>query len=172
MPIGKTREHGTIIELPDIALSIRQPWAHAVAMGWKPLENRSWGGWGGSAGNRNFRGPFAIHAARGMTRDEYESGASFIRQMGFDCPAAVDLLRGGIIGIGRVTDFIRKSNNPWFFGPGALVIADAEPIDFIPSPGRLGFFEWQPGGEPVTPARWMTLEEVPAAIASQQGPLL
>jgi len=165
---------GDFIKTPDHALSIRQPWAHAIAMGWKAIENRSWGGTGGAmAANRNFRGPFAIHAARGMTRDEYADGAAFIASMGHACPPAADLLRGGIIGVGRVTDFVRKSSDPWFFGPGALVVADAEPVHFIPSPGALGFFKWQPGGERMPPARWMTQDlAVDRQIRRNEGALL
>ncbi|TIP17040.1 MAG: hypothetical protein E5X90_17425, partial [Mesorhizobium sp.] len=55
-------------DLPTLALSVRQPWAHCLMMGWKPVENRSW-----RAGNPGlkFRGDFAIHASTGMTREEY-----------------------------------------------------------------------------------------------------
>jgi hypothetical protein len=37
------------------ALTIRQPWAWAIARGYKPIENRVW--------NTNYRGPLAVHAA-------------------------------------------------------------------------------------------------------------
>lgn len=37
------------------ALTVRQPWAWAIAMGHKPIENRGW--------TRSYRGPLAIHAA-------------------------------------------------------------------------------------------------------------
>lgn len=36
------------------ALSIRNPWAHAIIAGLKPVENRSW--------RTNFRGRFVVHA--------------------------------------------------------------------------------------------------------------
>lgn len=37
------------------ALTVRQPWAWAIARGHKPIENRSWA--------PTYRGPLAIHAA-------------------------------------------------------------------------------------------------------------
>lgn len=40
------------------ALSLTQPWATLVAVGEKKIETRSW--------RTNYRGPFAIHAARGF----------------------------------------------------------------------------------------------------------
>lgn len=147
-----------MINIPDKALSIRQPWAFAIAMGWKPVENRSWKG---SNPDLNFRGPFAIHASQGMTRDEYESAADCFADCGFTCPPAADLQRGGIIGVGRVTDVVTRHDSPWFFGPKALVVADAEPVDFISVGGQLGFFDWRrllpfaKNGKPVEPAKWM-----------------
>lgn len=38
------------------ALTIRQPWAWAIAAGHKPVENRTW--------TTRYRGPLAIHAAQ------------------------------------------------------------------------------------------------------------
>lgn len=40
------------------ALSLTQPWATLVALGEKRIETRSWG--------TNYRGPLAIHAAKGF----------------------------------------------------------------------------------------------------------
>ncbi|MCG0445699.1 ASCH domain-containing protein [Pseudomonas aeruginosa] len=51
------------------ALSIRQPWAWLVANGHKDIENRDWA--------TSFRGRFLIHAAKSMTRDEYEEARDF-----------------------------------------------------------------------------------------------
>lgn len=112
-------------ELPDIALSVRQPWAWAIihADPLKDIENRSSAAVGkGSmvAGRR-----IAIHAAKGMTQDEYLQAASFMVTLGVVCPPARELLRGGIIGSVRVTDIVRASESPWFFGPRGLVLKGA-----------------------------------------------
>lgn len=144
--------------LPRLALSIRQPWATLIALGWKDVENRSW-----RRGNPglNFRGEFAIHASTGMTRDEYQDCAELCRSLGFECPPAAELQRGGIVGVGRVVDIVTEMDSGWFFGPKGLVITDARPVDFIPVGGQLGFFDWKrllpfaKNGKPVEPAKWM-----------------
>lgn len=41
------------------AITIREPWATLMAIGAKQIETRSW--------PTNYRGPIAIHAAKGMT---------------------------------------------------------------------------------------------------------
>lgn len=46
------------------ALSIRQPWAWAIVNAGKRVENRTW--------ETRYRGPILIHAAKGVTKREYE----------------------------------------------------------------------------------------------------
>lgn len=128
--------------IPDLALSIRQPWAHFVAMGWKPVENRTWRRPNPAL---NFRGPFAIHASSGMTRAEYEEGAELAGRLGFACPLPGDLARGGIVGVASVSDIVKQHPSEWFYGPRGLVLSDARPVEFMPAKGALGFFLWKPG---------------------------
>lgn len=140
--------------LPRLALSARQPWALALALGWKDIENRHW-----RAPNPGlkFRGEFAIHASRGMTSFEYLAAAECIKGLGYECPPPAELQRGGIVGVARIVEVVKTSDSPWFFGPVGLVIADARPVDFIPVSGALGFFEWKEDreAEAPPPARWM-----------------
>lgn len=126
--------------LPLDALSVRQPWAWAIVHAGKPVENRSW-----KKGNPGlkFRGPCCIHAAKGMTRAEYEDAADFMASIGITCPAPADLQRGGIIGVTNVVDIVAELDSPWFFGPKGLLLRDTRPVDFIPSVGALGFFKWE-----------------------------
>lgn len=164
--------------IPDIALSIRQPWAHALAQGWKPVENRSWRR--GNAG-LSFRGRVALHASSGMTRAEYGDAAEFFAEMGHAAPPPADLRRGGIVGVATVVDMVRDHDSNWFFGPLGIVMTDAEPVDFVPVGGRLGFFQWRPllafAGEPVAPAKWMlpatqaTPPPTPASATQSELPL-
>jgi hypothetical protein len=142
--------------LPRLALSVRQPWAWAILHAGKDIENRSW-----QAVNHGLRqrGRIAIHAAKGMTRDEYEDARAFIDRTGSCClcPDAVNLHRGGIIGSVEVVDVVGESSSPWFFGPRGLVLRDPHPCPFVPAQGALGYFAWQPA-DPSTvppPARWM-----------------
>ena len=114
-------------ELPAFALSVRQPWAWAIIHAGKHLENRSWGGWG--ADKKRKRGPICIHASSGMTRREYEDAAKFMAKHGVICPAAGDLVRGGIIGTATIKDWTTRSHSFWFTGPGALVLCDAQPVE-------------------------------------------
>nr|WP_321482314.1 ASCH domain-containing protein [uncultured Cohaesibacter sp.] len=144
--------------LPDLALSVRQPWAWAIILAGKDVENRSW-----QAVNHglNVRGRIAIHASKGMKRDEYEATAAFMRSIGVECPPAADLLRGGIIGSVEVIDVVKESDSRWFFGPRGLVLANPLPCEFKPCSGALGYFYWRkrPVIDPVRPACWMLSEE-------------
>lgn len=117
------------------ALSIRNPWCWLILNAGKNIENRSW--------LTKFRGEFAIHASAGMTRAEYAEVADFLDGdlMGVKLPPSEQLERGGIVGVATITDVVRDSDSPWFFGPVGFVLADARPVPFIPYKGRLGFFE-------------------------------
>lgn len=153
------------MNLPEKALSVRQPWAWAIMFAGKDVENRSW-----QAMNHglNVRGRIALHAAQGMTRKEYEAAAEFMASIGVECPPAIDLWRGAIIGTVEIVDAVKKSNSPWFFGPRGLVLAN--PQSFVPAPvsGCLGFFNWQERrvSEFPAPAKWMLPNPTPKAQAS------
>ncbi len=159
--------------IPRVALSVRQPWAWAIIFAGKDIENRSW-----QAVNHGLkkRGRIAIHAAEGMTQDEYEDAAAFMADLGVRCPPPAELDRGGIIGQVFVADVVTKSESPWFMGPRGLVLKDAEPCDFVRAKGALGYFNWhEHAGPPVTPARWMLpkLPEHPRLdLPDPQGALL
>lgn len=152
-------------KLPRLALSVRQPWAWAITSAGKDIENRSW-----QAVNHGLRqrGRIAIHAAKGLTREEYEDGRDFIESLGIACPPAVDLRRGGIVGSVEVVDVVGESDSRWFFGPRGLVLRDAELWTFIPAIGALGYFEWRRDDSlvPPPPAKWM-LPPSPKVIAAK-----
>lgn len=163
------------LDLPQLALSVRQPWAWAIIHAGKDIENRSW-----QAVNHGLkrRGRIAVHASKGMTREEYEHASRFMRTLCIECPPAIELLRGGVIGAVEVADVVTSSDSPWFFGPRGLVLRDAQPCAFIPSVGALGYFSWQPADQSVvpSPARWMLPSNAPDAIQpferTTQGTLL
>jgi hypothetical protein len=140
--------------LPDLALSVRQPWAYALIMGWKPVENRSW-----RKPNPGlaYRGPVAIHASSGMTQEEYRDAADFMKSVGFDCPPPDWLPRGGIVGSVTITGIVRDMDSPWFFGPVGLVVSDPAPCEPIPCAGSLGFFAWKDRRDAALaqPKKWM-----------------
>ena len=151
------------MDLPELALSVRQPWAWAIIHGGKDIENRSW-----QAVNHGLRqrGRICIHAAKGMTRDEYESASDFMYGLGVICPPPAELRRGGIIGSAEVVDVVNDSISKWFFGPRGLVLRAPMACPFIPSVGALGYFRWSESDQSVVPkpARWMLpKKEVKAA---------
>lgn len=141
-------------DLPPLALSVRQPWAWAIIHAGKDVENRSW-----QAVNHGLRqrGRIAVHAAGGMTREEYEDARDFLSTLGVGCPGPADLERGGIIGSVEVADVVSRSDSRWFFGPRGLVLRDPTPCPFVPAKGALGYFKWTPGdpADLVPAARWM-----------------
>lgn len=141
-------------DLPNIALSIRQPWAHAIIYFDKDVENRSW-----QAVNHGLtmRGRIAIHASKGLGKAEYFEAREFIDSLGWTCPDASALRRGGIIGSVEVVDVVSKYDSPWFFGPRGLILRDPRPCTFVPAVGALGYFKWQRSEPSIAPAPapWM-----------------
>jgi hypothetical protein len=121
-------------------LTVRQPWAWLLFNG-KPVENRDW--W------TAYRGILGIHAAKGMTRGEYDAAIAFVWQ--FDealarrIPAASDLVRSAIVGTVRQVDCVRQHPSPFFQGHFGHVYV--EPREFsapIAARGALGFWKWEP----------------------------
>lgn len=138
-------------ELPRYALSVRQPWAWAIIHAGKHLENRS------AASVKHMpRTPgmlLAIHAAKGMTRDEYESARHTMQRLcNVECPRPDALIRSAVIGFVRYVDTIKQSASPWWMGPRALLLDQPQAVEPIACFGALGFFDWRNGldGNPRT----------------------
>lgn len=118
------------------ALSFRQPWA-------------------GSA----YRGPVLLHARKNRHLGEFDDAVDFAvlgqerRREPLWRPAPT-LPLGGIVGRARIVGVQRQGAvcvecegptteafSPWYAGGFALVLADVEPLPFIPWKGSLGFFD-------------------------------
>lgn len=118
------------------AISIRQPWAWLIINAGKDIENRCW--------PTKLRGRVLVHAAKGMTRDEYADVEDFLAThpgSGIQLPPASALERGGIIGSVEIADCVTESKSPWFFGPYGFVLRNPKPMPFSPLRGQLGFFD-------------------------------
>lgn len=122
-----------------LALSIRQPWAWLILHAGKDIENRDW--------PTKVRGRVLIHAAKGMTHDEWDDAWDFARGPGAS-PAAVDsgvtfdaIERGGIVGSVEIVDCVRQHRSRWFVGRHGFVLRDPMPMIFTPYKGQLGFFD-------------------------------
>lgn len=134
-------------DLPDIAISIMQPWAWLIVHGHKSVENRSWA--------TKFRGRVAIHAGKTVDRDAMaDVGRGQHPVTGEDTLHGllpfVPLLRmlrgddrGGIVGVADIVDCVDRSSDEFFVGPYGFVLANARPLPFIPVKGALGFFKWK-----------------------------
>lgn len=134
------------------ALSLRQPWAEFVLRHGKRIENRRW--------NTKFRGEFLLHAAKGMTRSEYEDAITMlsdVRGAGVEaCPFDLPK-RGGIVGVATLVSVIPPRTSSLFsvashYPAGVewrwhmpeqygFVLENVRPTKFVPLRGELGFFD-------------------------------
>ena len=159
----------SLVRVPGIALSVRQPWAWAIIHAGKDIENRTWHA---VDSGRMRVGRIAIHASKGLTQAEYREAADFMLALGVRCPAPCDLLRGGIIGAVDVIDIVKTSTSPWFqpapiaSRPRGLVLANPQACAYVPAVGQLGYFNWKPADPPVAPepALWMLAKPEPETV--------
>lgn len=128
---------------PLLALSVRQPWAHAIVHLGKDVENRT-----RRLGHRDLT---LIHASAGMTADEYDDAVAFMHQVARatgkpvgPLPPRDKLQRGGIVGAVEIVDAVRESASPWWMGPCGLVLRNPRPIPFIPCAGTVAPLFWTP----------------------------
>ena len=130
-----------------VALSISQPWAWAIAAGFKDIENRGW--------PTRRRGRFLIHASKKID----PKGVEFLGKMGISPPD--DLPLEALIGTVTLTDCSTNSQSPWAIS-GQYHFELKDPIlwdDPLPQKGKLGFFsihDSPPAASPPAPA-----EELP-----------
>ena len=118
--------------IPQLALSVQQPWAWLVVHGHKDIENRDW--------PTRVRGPVAIHAGKKIDHD----GVRFIAREYPDIALPTHFETGGIVGVVTVTDCVRSHPSRWFQGAYGFVLAGQRAVPFVPCRGQLGFFRWAP----------------------------
>lgn len=121
---------------PWRVLTIKQPWAYALAAGWKDVENRSWG--------TLYRGPVAIHA--GLDVDE-----EFRRIYPANQPIPPyihGLTRGAIIAVVDLADVVTDSTSIWAQeGQFHWLLANVRSIEPIPYTGGMGLRHLDPDAE-------------------------
>jgi hypothetical protein len=84
------------------ALTIKQPWVHAILCEGKDVENRSW--------QCKHRGWIAIHASQLPV-----AGARLPR--GHKTPDPKTLNHSAICGVARLIKIVTKSRSKWFYRP-------------------------------------------------------
>jgi hypothetical protein len=122
-----------------LAISVRQPWAWMIIHGRKDVENRAW--------PTNVRGRVLIHAAKTMTKGEWDAAWHF--GYGTDAPlkaaeaglTRANIERGGIIGSIEIFDCTTQCRSHWFMGPYGYLLRNPQPLPFAPWRGQLGFFD-------------------------------
>ena len=118
------------------AITVRQPWAWAIIFGQKDVENRT----RNIAGN--YRGPVAIHASKGTSRDELSEALEMFDQIGVERPQGrvADLGFGVILGIVDLTD-VHDSDDCFdhdIYRLVRLYKADRAAYDALPDAGAGG----------------------------------
>lgn len=132
--------------IPLRALSVRQPWAHAIVHMAKDIENR-----GRCHGHRGLT---LIHASAGMDAEEYLEARQFMTERGLgDLAHPSTFERGGIIGAVDILDCVRSSPSRWFSGPRGYALSNQRPIPFIPCKGTVTPLFWVPAPEVQLQAR-------------------
>ncbi len=140
------------------ALTLTQPWATLIAIGAKRIETRSW--------STKYRGPLAIHAAKGFPKwakeFAHEPPVSVLFGMRHEYP------RGCVIATCRLVDVLSTDKihyrtgeaswrSPYRFlsvqeqrfgdysaGRFAWILEDVQPLpEPIPAKGSLGLWEWE-----------------------------
>ena len=128
-------------------LSIRQPWASAIAFAGKDIENRPW--------QTHYRGPLAIHASGGLDRRWLHELQRTAR--GGDRRPLIDWINRGrrryglaaqaepetsqIVAIAMVVDCVEKSSSPWWQGEWGWVLSGVIPIEPIRRKGGLSLWD-------------------------------
>jgi hypothetical protein len=126
------------VTFTKLALTLRQPWAHAILYGGKTIENRTW--------PTQVRGTIALHAGRSMEPSDVEAFFKFIEERSLSGPwlsreSAELLPRGAIVGLVDIVDCVRTSTSPWFEGPFGFVLGNPRGIPPIPFRGAQKFFD-------------------------------
>lgn len=129
------------------ALSIRQPWASLIVLGYKPVENRT--------RTSYHRGPLLIHASKTFDLEGFEWIKAHRAELALpenwtELPA----MQGGIIGRVDMWDVstrteslysypasVTEQDRRWFFGPHGYWMRDPRQLPFLPWRGQLGMFE-------------------------------
>lgn len=123
------------------ALTIKQPWAHLIALGIKDVENRTW--------RTHFRGRIYIHAS--ASKPEYFKNLTLVQLHSLPVEAKENVVKrsyctSAIIGEVEIVDCIKDSKSIWAIeGSWHWVLKNAvmyeKPIPNVK--GKLSFWEFK-----------------------------
>src|SRR5258708_4725138 len=117
MPLKKSKR--VAVRPNPRVLSIKQPWAWAIASGRKKVENRSW--------STPYRGTVYIHASRTLNRQAVD----WLRRE-FRLKTPTDLTCGAVVAVAEIADVVTgrraKRFGKWFEGPFGFVLKNVRPL--------------------------------------------
>ena len=118
-------------------LTVKQPWASLLVLGFKPVENRTWG--------TEYRGDVGILAGQSIdiSAAALEFALEYLPAKSHQSTAeVVNLLpRGGVIGVMELHGIVTEMDSEWFFGPKGLLMRNPRQTKrLLPMPGNLSMF--------------------------------
>ena len=133
------------------ALTLKQPWAWAVAHAGKRVENRTWRPPAALIGQR-----IAIHAGVAYDGDAFLGDLLFCLGSPLREPARRHHVYGAVVATAVIDRVVTDSGSPWFCGPFGWVLRDVVTLrEPVPCKGALGL--------------WTLSHEVEEAVARQSG---
>lgn len=140
-------------------LTIQQPWAWAIAIGNKPVENRTW-----RPPEKMLGQYLALHAGKEL---DTEARAWMARVCGVNAPPDEELRCGAIIAVARLArvtsiaddaDTLRGANR-WAQGPVCWWLEEVLPVEPIACRGHQGLWELEPETLAALRTEWRAAEE-------------
>lgn len=134
------------VPVPDIVLSVRQPWALALVLGHKPVENRRWSTtWLETARPRWV----FIHASAQLARLTPHTRSALL-SLWPGLPEDEHLTKGAVLGACEFTGcldpnsrHLPASARDWATGPKCWMVSRSVSfVEPVPAKGRLGL--WKP----------------------------
>jgi ASCH domain len=118
------------------AITVRNPWAYAIAIGVKSIENRCW--------PTKFRGRIYIHAASKADTDPaaVERCRQLLAAQGITMPPLETLPRGVLVARAKLTDCGHFFDDPWAVEDSwHFKLTEAQRITPVPMRGALGIWK-------------------------------
>ncbi len=109
-------------------ISIREPWITAMLLHGKRCENRN--------KNSHYRGKLYLHASQKYDRE----GHAWLVEQGYILPQGIKT--GGLKATVNMTNCVKvtkemREQDPFAFGPYALIFEDVKAFRFLPCKGQL-----------------------------------
>ena len=137
-------------------LTLRQPFAWAIAHSTKRIENRDWACWPAVIGQH-----VAIHVSVAETKTYYAWAKNVIFQRtGITVPLQSHHVRSAIVAVAKVTkcveqdtlDALEYCKDPWWLGPYGWVLDDVHTLQ-TPVPCKGNFKLWRLSDEVMSQVR-------------------